>query len=973
MKNTFRMDENISGIFERTTAFQRIGAIDKRHDVIALSKAGDHVSFSCPETVSGVCALEILELHQKTDEAACYRVLLNGTSVHVQSMEPMSDSLFPCFVKLSLSGGEEIRIEHAYGPVRIASVIIHTDLAALVSEYLTPMEIGLCFPRPGFTDYEKDLEVFKRIGEDFSHLKHFTAAAGIEIAYMLLSDEELEKRFRWVFSLSEDASIPLIFNFNSWWDATPSGRDGKGGCFSDAEYQQVVYDPLTGDTRLSIPNLWRNTPWLTMNSGHLNAVRKARLSHALEILNAANAKRENPLKYRILIDNEPTYWAEFAYSQSPQAGGDFSQAAAKAARRDGVDLSPKGQVTRVQKEWLYKNHSAYMSDLAKQYHASNSREIAVMNEKGVEYPDNHLSENTLTHIIPNSGYPFADGKHLMYEQHVTPYARLGLECAGFQDERVLSYACATGRFGQVNAERCCYSDPDFHMQFYAHGAFTDIIFNYFYDTDVKHIRALDALTDTYMPQIAYGCAVACFNACEDRLDAKCVQTYDNMAISALRERRVLRPDKLGRGSITMRIGNASDYPFGGWVEIAGLIRPENGKVSLFMGHTPECTAFSMTLPERDADYQHIPLRVPLDGLIKSAGEIYLRLEIESNYYDDWAQMNCVWMIRAVKALAAERIQSERFTLKEMRALSTQLAMRLDVERLNGMHPGLRVHTLHSSEAYERLMHDISVLNTRAFHIRAAGKIDRFGVEIMDFGGEPVIVFPTDEAREAYILGDGDAFVRLKDRNGEWQIASAKTKTSEMFRGTFLSFDEKRNTIRVSTHALDKWNWQPYMDFPCEENVFISIRASEISGDMLNHISTNPYTPAAIVNARIDASPTIKSLRKGDAIDVSFKDGKVESISATRGLARGRLISLEKMTLLPEAGNARLTLETAPGCTVTFELGMDTHLNYTKAPAENAMLAGESDLKLDIGCTLLISFESEKYKNRPFRATEITVV
>lgn len=93
----------------------------------------------------------------------------------------------------------------------------------------------------------------------------------------------------------------------------------------------------------------------------------------------------------------------------------------------------------------------------------------------------------------------------------------------------------------------------------------------------------------------------------------------------------------------------------------------------------------------------------------------------------------------------------------------------------------------------------------------------------------------------------------------------------------------------------------------------------------------------------------------------------------RGLARGRLISFEKMTLIPKAGNARMSLETAPDCTVTFELGADTHLNYTKAPAENAMLAGESDLNLDIGSTLLVSFECEKYKDRPFRATEITVV
>jgi len=973
MSKSLRMDKSISGVFERTTALQSIGAMDKEHDVIVLEKAGDYVSFFSPESVSGVCALEILELHQKADEAICYRILVDGTPVHVQSMEPMSDSLFPCFVKLSLSGGEEIRIEHTDGEIRIASVYLHADLDALVREYLTPMEIGFCFPRPGFSDYEKDLAVFKRIREDFSDVKHFTSAVGIEITYMLLNDDDLKKRFKWALSLSEDANIPLIFNFNSWWDATPSGRDGKGGCFSDAEYQQVVYDPLTGKTRLSIPNLWSNTPWLTMNNDHLNTARKARLSRALEILNETNAKRANMLKYRILIDNEPTYWAEFAYSQSPEAGGDFSQAAINAACKDGVDLYPRGEVTPVQKEWLYKNHSAYISDLAKQYHASNSREIAVLNEKGIAYSDNYLSENTLTHIIPNAGYPFAAGKHLMYEQHVTPFARLGLECAGFQDERVLSYASATGRFGQVNAERCCYTDPNFHMQFYAHGAFTDIIFNYFYDTDIKHIHALDALADALMPEKEYGRTVFCFDAYGDRLDDACVYACDNMAISPLRERRALRPDRLGKGSLTMKIGCASDYPFGGWVEITGLIRPENGKVSLFMGSTPDCTAFAMTLPERDADYQHIPVRVPMNGLTDSEGEIYLRLEIESNYYDDWAQMNCVWKIRAVKAPAADGIRNARFTLREMRALSSQLALRMDIERLNGLHDKRALPHQNYAETYARLMHDISVSGTRSFHIRSLGKIDRYGVEIVDFGGAPLLTFLTDDSEDVHVSGNPDEFVRIKDRKGERLLTPDRDEKPDTFKGTFIGFDEKRNAIRVSTHVLDRWNWQPYLDFACGENISVSIRPSEICGDMLDHISTNPYTPAAIVNARIDECPTVTSLKKGDAIEVSFKNEKVERISAVRGLARGRLISFEKMTLIPKAGNARMSLETAPDCTVTFELGADTHLNYTKAPAENAMLAGESDLNLDIGSTLLISFESEQYQNRPFRAMEITVV
>ena len=244
---------------------------------------------------------------------------------------------------------------------------------------------------------------------------------------------------------------------------------------------------------------------------------------------------------------------------------------------------------------------------------------------------------------------------------------------------------------------------------------------------------------------------------------------------------------------------------------------------------------------------------------------------------------------------------------------------------------------------------------------------------MDFGGAPLLTFPTDDSEDVHVSGNPDEFVRIKDRKGERLLTPDRDEKPDTFKGTFIGFDEKRNAIRVSTHALDRWNWQPYLDFACGENISVSIRPSEISGDMLDHISSNPYTPAAIVNARIDTNPTLSSLKTGDAITLHFTDGLIREVNAVRGLARGRLLKITPMTWLPEARNTQLLLETAPDQTITFELGTQTHLNYVKAPAENAMLAGAEDLRLDIGCTLLVSFEAESVRNRPLRATEITIV
>lgn len=57
-------------------------------------------------------------------------------------------------------------------------------------------------------------------------------------------------------------------------------------------------------------------------------------------------------------------------------------------------------------------------------------------------------------VLVSVPYPPTDDRHWQDGTHITPYARLGIEVAGFQDPRMLYYAFATGRWSQVNAERC---------------------------------------------------------------------------------------------------------------------------------------------------------------------------------------------------------------------------------------------------------------------------------------------------------------------------------------------------------------------------------------------------------------------------------------------------------------------------------------------------------------------------------------
>lgn len=1001
------MNHSISLLHEHhktASGIRHIGAITKKLACMVLSK--EDAVFPLSGLPGGTCVLELDELHSAAEGSFSYLVLVNGQAVYQRTMEPVSDSVCPCLVKLTLQEKDTVTLRPVSGEVRFTEIYLHTDPGQVLQRYLEPMEIGLCFPRPTYTDRAADLEKMCRIRDDFSDLNHFTVAVGIEVKFMQVSDAQLENQFAYILDLAREARVDLIFNFNSWWDGTPSGRDGKGGYFSDLEYHQVVYDPATGEKKLSVPNLWRNTPWYTMNHSHLNTVRKKRLAASLDILarNAARLKLQDAFlpNLRILIDNEPTYWAEFAYSSSPEAGGDFNEHAIQAARKDGVDLNPSGELKHEQKLWLLNNLCTYMTDVSETYHACTSDEYAVVAFGQVSYGDHRLTENVMTHVQAYSGHPYADERHVRHEQHVNPYTRLGVETCGHQDDRTLSYFPATGRFAQVNAERCCYSNSDFHHQFYAHGAFSDIIFNFFYDTDVKELHRLDDLDSVHLPGQTFGTEVMRFSPYDGHLTDSCVVAAHNMEIGPLRERRILRPAVLGTGSVTFCLGSAAQYPHGGWVELKGLIRPLNGSVTAALGTDPNHLPHELVLPEWDADHQIIPMDIPMDPVLAQAGSedsIYLKLTFENRYYDDWAQMNAIWEVRAVAAFETHPVcPVSPLTLPEARAFSTLISYRTDCLRLAELFPEITVpHAGDYKSLYQKLMHRISVSRTNRFLIQGAGYLEKFGLHV-DSGADVIglhlqkhdgdlIAELHGAAGTSLVLHMDGRHISLKKLSHNCYLLKTGAAPCEntvsisldgemaeeaVFVGTYLGYDAANRRMEVCTHD-PAWGYQAVMQFDCPTDTPVTLVASEIAGDMLDHISTNPYTPAAILNARIDSAPSIGSLNSGDMVRCALVGGRITGIHAVRGLARGRITSVTQVSLDAPMHNAFLTLETAPGQSVTFELGMNTHLNYQRAHAENPVLAGSLPLELAVNNIVLISFEPETVEGRPYRALEVTMV
>jgi hypothetical protein len=111
-----------------------------------------------------------------------------------------------------------------------------------------------------------------------------------------------------------------------------------------------------------VPNIWSNTPWLTMNSPVLNAYRARRLREAISLLKEVSAGDISWVA-GIYLENEPRYWDTQSTQGTPQWNGeqwaDFNPAVVTEAARDGVSLDPADGMSESELRWLQRNVARY--------------------------------------------------------------------------------------------------------------------------------------------------------------------------------------------------------------------------------------------------------------------------------------------------------------------------------------------------------------------------------------------------------------------------------------------------------------------------------------------------------------------------------------------------------------------------------------------------------------------------------------
>ncbi|OQB92206.1 MAG: hypothetical protein BWX84_01066 [Verrucomicrobia bacterium ADurb.Bin118] len=204
-----------------------------------------------------------------------------------------------------------------------------------------------------------------------------------EIYYANRASNQVHQQLVTARQWSRQTGLPVLLGLVSWWNGTPLHvPDGCGGKFGDLRYQQVCYtlgsvhpdDPelraLLGERYnphycRTTPNIWSDTPWLTMNSDRLNEYRAQRLREAAAMLRELTQEDATWIA-GIFLENEPRYWDTQSTRDTPQWAGerwaDFNPLVVAAAQRDGVTLDPVDGLSEAELLWLQRNVGRYFQN-----------------------------------------------------------------------------------------------------------------------------------------------------------------------------------------------------------------------------------------------------------------------------------------------------------------------------------------------------------------------------------------------------------------------------------------------------------------------------------------------------------------------------------------------------------------------------------------------------------------------------------
>ncbi len=350
-----------------------------------LSFTGKSIDSTASYTVKGQPEyLAITEIYPDTTKDVEYRYQLSapGIGVYHRTRKSLGFGPISYFIKVNKYPLGSITISTDGKPVCIQSV------RGVTAQELRKIKTADSFQLMGLIPTTNPKERQRLVDVLMTRLRtlpeyHITRGMAFEIRYANMDVGGVKAELALSQKWAKQYQVPMMLGMVSWWVGTPLGiPDGLGGTFSDLKYQQVCYSPdvempenpalrsLLGDRYnhhygLTTPNIWSNTPWLTMNSDVLNNYRYKRMMDTISSLKQISPN-DTSWVASIFLENEPRYWDTQMEAGNPKAGrqgkplwGDFNPLLIEAARKDGVDINPVDGMSDVELCWLHQNVGRY--------------------------------------------------------------------------------------------------------------------------------------------------------------------------------------------------------------------------------------------------------------------------------------------------------------------------------------------------------------------------------------------------------------------------------------------------------------------------------------------------------------------------------------------------------------------------------------------------------------------------------------
>ncbi|WP_221469020.1 S-layer homology domain-containing protein [Cohnella nanjingensis] len=1019
-------DKNLTtkGTTGVTTIDTQVGELKDAYSVRFMEGVDSEISFELSDlTLNHPATLEIEEIHTRGDDMLAYSIFVNGVETYYRTYEELSEGPNHYFVSIDadvIGNNDEIAItfrNESGSKVNFGRVWAYGDFNELLADEQVnrPMTVGLFQPVLNWNDYASDLALIRDIKATYSNFDMYELGLGFDIFYMKWSEEELKRRLDYLMNLSKDSELPIHLSINSWWSGTPDGPDGKGGKWKDIAYNQVIYDPLNidgrGNWKLSTPNIWSNTPWLTMNNAYYNEVRANKITMLTQYISEqtaeiqANGDSIPPVV--IFTENEPLYWPYYAFNNSPTAGGDFGSDVIAAAAQDGIVLNPEDGLSDEEKLWMFNNLTPYISGVADAIAEGYGYNAIVINEGAITYPDYQLVENAYSHMFPTPGFPNWDEQRADWETHMVQNIRYGAEWAGFLDSRYLDYIVARGKYADVNAERSLVLDMETLEKAYMYGADHLTLYNY-RDGDQRLIDDFDGKRNEKVTVPSHDKTILSYAlAGSEPLEADAgLVSFSDVMIEGLNGKYVIAPNNGNStgGQLTFKLNNGGEpFSSGAKIQVEGRALSEynsSNRIEVWAGASQDALTLAATLKSfstADVDIS--------DYIDKTASVAYVQFKLMSpGLSSKLFSWSAIWKVKAfaLSNKLSGLTNDYQFSVDEMRERNLWVGYRADVERLlqtylskSGADATYKaIVTQYESNkyvtAYHMLNEALSQTLPAKFAVKGNGTLGKYPIT-MDIENKNVVVhtvlyeysndvkigFTADSAAAIRLQLDGVTgayYKAVAKGNGIYQIRTANANEPSAIQAI-----NGRVVFEVQSQvALPKqYPAQFEASYVSGGDGFISIQAQDPAiGEYVDAVKVRLADDVTILRGS-DGAPDdelievpLAIVNKGEMLRITMNEAnEAKLIRVYYGRATGQITAIQPISIRGQLQNAFIEIDDR----YRFEIGSDAIIDSPNATGTNILTARIDDIGLKPGDEVTVVYSPYTYQGSSLRALKISEV